>query len=547
MSDVAISYARYSSMGQGDGSSLERQAEAAEAYAAAHNLTIDRARSFRDLGVSAWDKSNIRSGALGLFLRAVEAGTIAPGTTLIVESFDRLSRAEPLDALSVFNQIISAGLNIVPLTKPPKLFSRESIRVNPFQLFEALLDMHRAHTDSERKSQLLSNAWGDKKKRALASGEIMSAKAPHWIDVSVDATRGKKDPCKRKAALNPERTAVVRKVLDLAAKGVGNHTIIKLLHKEGVPAWSDSGKWEPSYIQKMLHNPAVYGGIEIDGEVRLDYYPAVISKAEFDHIASLRAARATTKNTNRGGKTVTNLFSGRLKCGYCGSAMNIANYKSGPTDQKRRYVACHGARIGAAGKCTTMKLWNLNELERKLLMWVTGIDYSSLVGGDQSKLDAERQVLAGLQADLQQVRTRVANTQRAIAEGDPPRSLVKFLASLDEDQDRLVAAVGKQETVVSTLAAQDVSGKTRMASLLQIVKGLKRTSDDVELRALRERLSALIASSVRTIVLFPAGPAAHGNKSMRYMVVTLVNGKSYQIDDSDDGDEGLQVGPEQEG
>jgi DNA invertase Pin-like site-specific DNA recombinase len=523
-------------MGQGEGNSLARQAEAAEAYAAAHNLTIDRERSFRDLGVSAWDKSNVRKGALGLFLQAVEDGKIAPGTTLIVESFDRLSRAEPIDALSIFTHIISAGLNIVTLTTPPKLFSRASIKANTFQLFEALLDMHRAHAESERKSQLVGNAWGDKKKRALASGEIMSAKAPHWIDVVVDAKAAKKEPSKRKAKLHPERTPVVLKILELAANGVGNHTIIRTLHAEGIPAWSASGKWEPSYVQKLLHNPALYGGIKINGEIKLGYYPAVIDKARFDHIVSIRAERATTKNTNRGGALVTNLFSGRLKCGYCGSAMNIAGYKSRVSRYERKYVACHGARIGAAGKCKTMKMWFMDELEPKLLMWLTGIDYSALVGGDQSKLDAERQVLAGLQADLQQVRSRVANTQNAIAEGESPRSLVKLLASLDDEDDYLAAAVVAQEKTVSALAAQDISGKTRMASLLAIVKGLKRTKDPVKLRALREQLSALIASTVKTIALFPAGPSVQGNKSMRYMVATLKNGKSYEIDDSDDGD-----------
>ena len=544
MSNIAISYARYSSMGQGEGNSLTRQAEAAEAYAVANDLTIDRERSFRDLGVSAWDKSNVRKGALGLFLRAVEDGKISPGTTLIVESFDRLSRAEPIDALAIFTQIISAGLNIVTLTAPPKLFSRASIKANTFQLFEALLDMHRAHAESERKSQLLGSAWGDKKKRALTSGEIMSAKAPHWIDVAVDAKAAKKDPSKRKATLNPERTPVVLKILKLAASGVGNHTIIRTLHAECIPAWSASGKWEPSYVQKLLHNPALYGGIEIDGEVRLGYYPPVITKARFDHIVGLRADRATTKNTNRGGALVTNLFSGRLKCGYCGSAMNIAGYKSRVTGYERKYVACHGARIGAAGKCKIMKMWFMDELEPKLLVWLTSIDYSALVGGDQSKLDAERQVLAGLQGDLQQARLRVANTHKAITEGEPPRSLVKLLASLDDEEDRLAAQVATQEKAVSALAAQDISGKTRMASLMAILKALKRAKDDpVKLRALREQLSALIASAVKTIAMFPAGPTVNGDKSMRYMVVTLKNGKRYEIDDSDDGDESLQIDP----
>ena len=39
------------------------------------------------------------------------------------------------------------------------------------------------------------------------------------------------------------------------------------------------------------------------------------------------------------------------------------------------------------------------------------------------------------------------------------------------------------------------------------------------------------------------GPPIHGDKSTRFMVATLMNGKSYDIDPSDDGDESLQIDP----
>ena len=112
-------------------------------------------------------------------------------------------------------------------------------------------------------------------------------------------------------------------------------------------------------------------------------------------------------------------------------------------------------------------------------------------------------------------------------------------ASLNDEEERLTAAVASQEKVVSALAAQDISSKTRMASLVAIMKALKRTKDPVKLRSRREQLSALIASTVMTIAMIPAGPTVHGDKSMRYMVVTLKNCKSYEIDDSDDGDESM--------
>lgn len=99
MNNIAISYARFSSARQVEGNSLRRQIENAEKYAAENGLIIDRSLSFTDLGISAYDRSNISKGALGLFLRAVEDGKVPIGATLIIESFDRLSRATPIDAL----------------------------------------------------------------------------------------------------------------------------------------------------------------------------------------------------------------------------------------------------------------------------------------------------------------------------------------------------------------------------------------------------------------------------------------------------------------
>ena len=202
MSNIAISYARFSSAPQAEGGSLSRQIDAAEAYAQSQGLTIDPSLRFQDLGVSAWDQRNVQKGALGLLLKAVEQDKVPVGATLIVESFDRLSRAEPLDALGVFTQIIGAGLNLVTLTSPPRRFSRETIRENTFQLFEAVIEMHRAHGESQRKSQLLGKSWEQRRAAALTDKRPMTSKTPLWI--------GAEGPARNKSFhLIPERAEVV--------------------------------------------------------------------------------------------------------------------------------------------------------------------------------------------------------------------------------------------------------------------------------------------------------------------------------------------------
>ncbi len=530
MTNIAISYARYSSVIQGEGDSLRRQAEAAAKYAEANGLVIDHARSFRDLGVSAWDRSNVNKGALGLFLQAIERKQIPVGATLIIESFDRLSRAKPMDALGIFTQIINAGITIVTLTQPPRAFTRKTLDDNPFQLMEAVMDMHRANAESTRKSQLVSAAWASKKVLAQ-SGALMSGRAPHWIEVSVDPQRGSKDPKKRTARLIPERVKVIKRIIKQAKEGVGNATIIRQLHADKIPAWSASGLWQPSYIQKLLTNPALYGGIKIDGEIIEGYYPAVIKKDEFHFLCSLRSDRATRKTTNRKGGTVTNLFSGLMKCGYCGSSMNVAGYKSLAKGYERKYVACHGARTNKTkdGSECRMRMWFLDELEPTLLFWLTELDYSKLVGtGKTTDVDEARIKLADLEGDLSGVITKLENVTAAIEDG--AKGMTKRYNELELQQFRLEKLVQAQRDQVVTMTSREGGGASRMAGLRVIYKQLRDIKDDTERRALRERLSAAINSAVNQITLYPSGHSRSGEKSDRFIDIAFSNGATRRIE-----------------
>lgn len=67
-----------------------------------------------DHGVSACS-GKITDGALGAFIEAIEAGDIAPGSFLLVEDIDRLSRLPVMEALVVFQRIIEAGVTICPV------------------------------------------------------------------------------------------------------------------------------------------------------------------------------------------------------------------------------------------------------------------------------------------------------------------------------------------------------------------------------------------------------------------------------------------------
>lgn len=535
MSNIGISYARFSSAGQSEGHSLSRQIEGAEAYAAQHGLTLDHSLSFKDLGVSAWDHSNIEKGALGLFIKAIHEGKVPTGSTLIVESFDRLSRATPREALGVFLTIINAGLNVVTLTEPPKKFNKASVDANLFQLFEALMDMHRAHSESERKSQLLAKSWESRRKAAVQDKRVMTSKAPLWI-------KAEGPPRNKTFTLISERVAVVKRVTEMAKAGVGNHTIIKTLNAEGVPAWPRSereeakrlaaGKppksWEPSYIQKMLSQKALYGAVEIKGgKVIEEYYPPVITYDEYVDLQARRGTRATRKASSRKGIGVTNLFSGLLKCGYCGANMIVGGYTSKRTGLQQKYVACHGARTGSSA--CKMHGWPLEELEPSLLFWLTQIDYGKLVGTrGHSDIELERQQLAVLERQVAVLNQAIENGNIAIEQG-----LMSMIHRVKENEAELVRVqklVDAQQKKVNALATHEGGGTSRMKDLVVLFKALKTTTEEVQRRALREQLSAGINQVTDRIVLYPVGHNGIGAKEDRFIDVQFKNGAERRIE-----------------
>lgn len=106
---VAFSYVRFSHGRQKYGDSLRRQLALSQEYADEHGLQLQEL-SYRDLGLSAFRGANIERGALAAFIKAVEDGSIRRGSYLLVENFDRLSRAEVHIALQLLLRLVSAGI-----------------------------------------------------------------------------------------------------------------------------------------------------------------------------------------------------------------------------------------------------------------------------------------------------------------------------------------------------------------------------------------------------------------------------------------------------
>jgi DNA invertase Pin-like site-specific DNA recombinase len=347
MTNIAYSYMRFSNPQQASGDSRRRQLAMAEKYAAEHNLTLDKHLSFRDLGVSAFRSKNAKDGALRAFLEAIEHHLVPWGSHLLIESLDRLSRDRILAAQTLFLQIIQAGVIIVTLTDQ-RSYSLESINQNPLDLIVSLVVMMRANEESEMKSRRIRAAF-DVMRSKLAE-KPWTARCPGWLRLDKEAG---------KFIIVEERAEIVRRIFRESLEGIGRETIARRLNEERVPLFGQGNQrdklWQRSLIRHLLYSPSVIGTLVpfisewTDGVQRFrpqtpveNYFPAIISQADWDRIQAKRAAwsahhRCDVPKDGRG-----NLLAFLSRCPFCDRPM-VLLAAGGPN---WRYYQCRRAFSG---------------------------------------------------------------------------------------------------------------------------------------------------------------------------------------------------------
>lgn len=434
----AYSYIRFSTPEQIKGDSLRRQKEASEKYALENGLELDTHLNMRDLGISAYDRSNITKGALGEFLRQVRANKIDRGSYLLVENLDRLSRANALDALPVFTEIINAGITIVTLSDST-VYSREVIEKDPWKLMLTLLIMSRANEESAVKAQRLRAAW--QQKHINISSKRLTARCPYWMRATSDATGFE---------FISDRVDVVRQIIAMAKEGMGNATIVQRLNQSKVPPFSQKNDgWMPSYIQKILKSPALYGDFNASGKLKdpiQGYFPAVITKAEWLLVDSIRKSRHTKGGVNKGPQ-LSNLFSGLLVCGHCGGPMNMGGYATTkPYPKHRKYVACSRARRGKGCKFIS---WTYPTLEDELLRFCKTVDFGSVLGRTSSLLDRAAEATKASLSLKDQIKTHQEKLLKLVELAESGEELPKaILARIKAHEDEIAALEIQDEAMM---------------------------------------------------------------------------------------------------
>ncbi|MEI9406936.1 recombinase family protein [Mesorhizobium argentiipisi] len=510
----AYSYIRMSTDTQLHGDSRRRQLELSERYAEKHGLELVEEFRLEDIGVSAFRGANLSiDSSLGRFLQIVRKGEVPAGSYLLLESLDRLSRQDVFTSLSLFTDIIKAGIKIVTLADD-QVYTSEKTDFS--QLVVSLAIMSRAHEESQTKSRRLAEAWTNK--RRTVNDSKLTAISPSWLDLSAD---------RKSFVLNEERTVIVRSMFQDAAAGLGSFSIARRLNQAGVPPFGRSRGWQMSYVSKILTNRAVIGEYQPHtksggrrvpiGEPIKDYFPAVVDEQLFLRVQAARAQRRVG-GAGRKGKFVSNLFSGLARCAYCGSRMHFVNKglspKSGGT-----YLMCDSAQRKLG--CVT-NAWRYGDFEASFLTFVEEIDLQPLMHGDadtanRARLDQAIQVLEGRLARLEEERGR---TFRLLMDQDTTSDFIKkefarYQREIEAASAERASLVAERRLFESNVARFHESGN----EIQDLVAQLRSSAEDdtYRLRAkVAARLKALVdhvnvaalgirATEPDNLMLFPTG------------------------------------------
>lgn len=405
----AISYVRYSSKEQARGDSFRRQLKAAEDYCQAHGLELDD--MVLDSGVSAFKGANAAVGALSNLISDVDQGRIPKGTTLIIESLDRLSRMEVEKALLLLLELVNEKELIVVTLSDNKVY--EKGKMDMITLMTSLVVMSRAHEESAMKSRRLGAVWSKKKEQAR-DGQLMSVRIPTWLKV-VDG----------ECEVIEEKAQSVRQAFELLASGHGIVATLRRLNLAGVMA--PSGRpWAPTSLKRLIETQSVIGhyqphtksgGSRVPvGDIIKGYYPAIIDE---DLYWNVRHKHKLNEGNNGVRKdTVSNLFSGLATCANCGSPMRF--YNKGAS-RPAKYLAC---RSRVDGRGCDLSYMHYDQIERVVLVWLhyegvnlmtpkaSEIDFDALGTRLEENLKEQDRVVAaiaqiGLNEALQKQLTRL--------------------------------------------------------------------------------------------------------------------------------------------
>lgn len=480
MAKKAYSYIRFSSDKQKHGNSLQRQTERAQDFCRKNNLTLDES-SYKDLGVSGFQGKNSSEGALKAFLDACDTGKIEVGSYLLVESLDRLSRNKIMKALTLFNSILEKGITVVTLMDN-KTYGQDSLN-DPMHLMYSLMIMSTAHEESAKKSDRIGKSWQNKRKLAREEHKPYTGKVSTWLTLH----NGEYE-------IIEARANIIKEIFTMALQGNGKTAIARHLNNAGIENWNRGKFWHTSYIQKILSNKTVYGTLVTPKIGSIDnYFPAIVSRSDFLKVQVARKEKQLPMG--KAINTISNIFTGLVVCGVCGSSMHYVNksVRSKPETHNQKYLVC--SKANTKGKCNYVS-FRYAMIEKHIIYSLREMDYSKVFNKDMT--DYSGKIL--LKKDqLSKIKSETANISLGLDFGLPDSALEPLrerLIQLDEQRTNIIKGLEELRS------RQILSQSHNLSDLESVDKLLEDSTFDNRLKLhqiLKSHISSISFQPIKAI------------------------------------------------
>lgn len=446
--------------------------------------TLDEEVSL-DAATSAYRGNNLTHGALGRFLKAVETKRIETPCVLVVEALDRLTRTRVRDARGLFEGLLAKQVRICTAHNN-KLYDESSLD-NPIDLMLSIFELNAAYLYAAQLGSRVSSAW-TKKKELAKTGKLLTRRLPSWI---------KYDEESKSLNLIENKVKILKRIYQEYLGGRGLRLISLGLNKDAIPNFSTWGKgWSTTPIRRLLKSRSVIGDYQPckylgknkrveEGNPIEGYYPPAITKELFYKVQERLKARNSVRGAR---KHCFNLFSGLLKCKYCGSSM-ILKVGGNQKNKKRQLyirVVCSKAWKGNGCKYLTFKY---NELERGL---ITTLSITLMVAKLKSTDEPNKR--SALIADLKDVRSKL-DRNRSLLEGSAalPSMIVDVISKLEARYSELEKEIALTPSEQNT---NDASGQ---------FKNWQHLTNDVESRRM---VQGMLSEVIKEVTLDPVTRSA---------------------------------------
>ena len=415
---TCVIYARYSSHNQND-ASIEQQVAECREYAKREGLTV--AKVYADRAISGTTDSRPQ------FQQMIKDSSKKQWSIVLVWKYDRFAR-DRYDSANYKFRLKQNGVRLVsakePLPSGPEAILLESILEGSAEYYSA-------------------NLAQNVKRGMRYTVEHGKAYGRRPYGYRQGSAGWEKDP---------EEANIVAEIFTRYAGGEGANTIAKSLNKRKVPSCRGA-LWRDSTIRQIMKNRKYIGEWLLNGEIMGRTEP-IVTRELFD------AANSRRQHIERRQQADGTIYAltGKIRCGLCGGGIVGKSTVPRPGEKYLYYVCRRQTNL----KECTLKPVRKEKLERQigelLQEYILAPEIAAQIAEAASRAaDAESSasVLQGLKEQQKETKAAIQNILKAIEAGAWSKSLNERLASLEEDERAIEAAIA-EETAAPLLSKEDV-------------------------------------------------------------------------------------------